>query len=486
MFRFKEYIYVFAMVFLSFFVLRADIVQAVEMLTGCPGVTDNGVTVFEHAYCEGNAVNFASAGTYNLENTSISHYTSSLYVKWGWSAKLTKGDQSVCKNWAGWNFAQDQFPNGSPMNDSITDIQVYNSSDCETPTSTPTATPQLTGCPNITDTGVTLFKDPYCSGESKNFSEAGVYYLPNFNFSEIASSAFVKDGWSVKFYADNVDYCKNWSAWDFGIDTWSDGSSMNDSIRAVQVYSEPNCGAGSETKVLNLFFIPENINPIYNPHDLTNRIIPTMREYSHTKVNFRVVDEITVNRSTTKKADGRMDYNALVSEFDICRKLNSDEIDEVWVWVNGADGAGWEWIISGSYNYPETMNSCGKDLVIMGFDYTRSYDLALHSFGHRMEVLAKANNYSEYIAWDTRDDDYNTPYGSTIPLETGVVGCGNVHFPPNAQSHYDYSNSGQVQSSCTGVTQTISCTAWGCNQEGFMKWWFSYIPSTWWGAFLRK
>jgi len=183
-----------------------------------------------------------------------------------------------------------------------------------------------------------------------------------------------------------------------------------------------------------------------------------------------------------------MDYNTFLDEFNICSKVNSGEIDETWIWVNGGDGAGFEYTASGpSMNDPYSgMKSCGKNMFVMGFDYTRTWDLALHSMGHRMEFAAKHNHQSEYLGWDSRNHRYSSPYNTEVPLENGVVGCGNIHFPPNAKKHYDYSNSANVQSNCTGSTQTITCSIWGCNQEGFLKWWFSYVPSNWWSSFVGK
>lgn len=219
-----------------------------------------------------------------------------------------------------------------------------------------------------------------------------------------------------------------------------------------------------DIKVLNIFFIPSTVHPIYSPDSLTKQIVPVMNAVSNNRANFVIVDTQTVDRSTTKKVDKRMDYNALLSEFDVCSRLNSGEIDEVWVWVNGADGAGWEWIVSGDINYPGDMKSCGKNLVVMGFDYTRTYDLALHSLGHRMEYLANEKTPAEYISWKNK--------------------CGNVHFPSNGTKDYDYENRSNVQSHCNGVKETMNCSTWSCSQEGYMKWWFSHIPSSWWDSFL--
>ena len=502
MINIKNKIVALVAIFVSLLTFRTQIVEAVEMITGCPNIHDNGVTLFEGKYCSGDRVNFDAPGSYLLENFSFSQLASSDYVKWGWSVRVSDGENSVCHNWAAWDFSKDTYHEGSSVNDSATNIEVYDAPNCATPTN-PTPTPStITGCPSITDNVVTVFEHAYCSGNSKNYTSTGVFDLSEKYFNNLVSSVHVQPGWSVKLTNEDQTICKEYSAWNFAIDSWPNATSMNDTLDTIEVFSSPGCDdsaaastpsptpeptpSTNETKLLVLNFVPDSVTPVYNPSDLTNQIIPVMKDVSGGKVDYKVVDEQTVNRSTIKRSDGRMDYGALISEFRLCSRLNSGDIDEVWVWVNGADGAGWEWIISGSVNYPEPMLQCEKDLLIMGFDYTRTYDLALHSLGHRMEYLANYANGPEYRDWDTRYNKYSTPYNTEIPLETDVVGCGNIHFPPNAQKHYDFSNTGEVQSDCSGQVETITCSIWGCNQEGFMKWWFNKIPADWWGDFLRK
>jgi hypothetical protein len=67
----------------------------------------------------------------------------------------------------------------------------------------------------------------------------------------------------------------------------------------------------------------------------------------------------------------------------------------------------------------------------------------------------------------------------------GKGGCGNIHFPVNGISDYDYANSTTVSSSCDdwynypnfkNVTTQVNCQTWGCNQWGYMKWWYTHLP----------
>ncbi|MCK4578725.1 MAG: T9SS type A sorting domain-containing protein, partial [Candidatus Marinimicrobia bacterium] len=71
----------------------------------------------------------------------------------------------------------------------------------------------------------------------------------------------------------------------------------------------------------------------------------------------------------------------------------------------------------------------------------------------------------------------------------GGAHVGNIHFPPNGQSDYDYGNTRSVVSFADNwerypilldQTRTVTCSEWGCPPQdshlGFMRWWFSHLP----------
>ncbi len=241
-------------------------------------------------------------------------------------------------------------------------------------------------------------------------------------------------------------------------------------------------------KILNIFFIPESVSPTYDPAFLTDQLIIWF--HNSTPIKYIVIESNTIKRSTTKYDNGKMDYNALLDEFNICEKLNSGTIDEVWIWVNGADGAGYEYAISGEHlSDPfSKMRTCKeKTLTVMGFDYTRTWDLALHSMGHRMEFVAKAGDQDVYLQFDSRNHRYFQQDQNT-PLEKDITACGNIHFPPNGAFDYDYGNTRQVTTNCYNSTaRNINCQEWSCTQEGYLLWWFGKIPkdSEWWTYFTN-
>lgn len=112
----------------------------------------------------------------------------------------------------------------------------------------------------------------------------------------------------------------------------------------------------------------------------------------------------------------------------------------------------------------------------MGFDYSRTADNALHSFGHLMETHL-GNLQSVELFWYRFGGNNTTAFNLN-------GGCGNVHFPPNGRSDYEYGNTAWVQTSCedwnpsrSGQKTQINCTRWGCNHRGYLLWWMQNMPN---------
>jgi hypothetical protein len=87
-------------------------------------------------------------------------------------------------------------------------------------------------------------------------------------------------------------------------------------------------------------------------------------------------------------------------------------------------------------------------------------------------------------------------------------GCGDIHYPPNGVSDYDYRNPSTVFTTCydfanypnLGDPQVtalpVTCSAWNCYEVGFMGWWHSHLPANpgcgpdnvannWWNYFVE-
>jgi hypothetical protein len=138
----------------------------------------------------------------------------------------------------------------------------------------------------------------------------------------------------------------------------------------------------------------------------------------------------------------------------------------------------------------------GKTVLVMGWNYERGLAEAIHSYGHWIEnalALTVGRGF-----WDgcpghngvASDFDHFTCIHKDITSSTpvSVAGCGNVHFPPNGLSDYNYNNPTLVPGACDSwfnypfsdkTINNTSCTAWNCTgdtQLSYLKWWMSHLP----------
>jgi hypothetical protein len=208
-----------------------------------------------------------------------------------------------------------------------------------------------------------------------------------------------------------------------------------------------------------------------------------------------------------------VDYNVIVNDedLDICGKANRGEIDEVWIY-NGPYFGFYESTLVGPggywYNSPPVPGpfDCEHLVPLMGPSPERDIACAVHNFGHRMESAmvhvygswsqnSVSHNWNRFTLVDALSPDYD------------YSGCGNIHYPPNGVSDYDYANTNSVDSNCDdfwnypdlgdpeSVCVPVSCDRWGCTHTGYLIFWFSHLPSglgdggdgvsaDWWRYFL--
>jgi YVTN family beta-propeller protein len=191
-----------------------------------------------------------------------------------------------------------------------------------------------------------------------------------------------------------------------------------------------------------------------------------------------------------------VNYNKIVNDpqLDICGKANRGEIDEVWIF-NGPGFGFYESSLVGPgaywYNSPPVPGpfTCNRLIPLMGPSPERGVAEEVHNFGHRnestmQEVYGSWNENSIAHSWDKFAlDKYQSPSFS-------YSGCGNVHFPANGTSDYDYGNPATVQSNCAdfanypqlhnpaSVLQPVTCSLWGCDHQKYLGYWFSALPNS--------
>ncbi|KXK27242.1 MAG: hypothetical protein TR69_WS6001000115 [candidate division WS6 bacterium OLB20] len=254
-------------------------------------------------------------------------------------------------------------------------------------------------------------------------------------------------------------------------------------------------------RIMEIRYYPHGENDvIYHPDVLSANLKSLLSQASRFRghsngsapsaLNFQTVS--VINRYTARpNINGywQTTYEAILAQDNLCSIINSQNIDQIWMWVDPRPGydpnPGVEYAISGDYfeggaQYATYASPafCGgqRSFVFMGFDTTRTADLALHSFGHYMEGLL-GNIQSVNLFWYRFGGNNSAGY----PL---AQRCGNVHFPPNGTIDYDYGNQTVVNNnSCedwnpnlTGQTESFNCSKWGCDQEGYLIWWMQNMP----------
>ncbi len=264
----------------------------------------------------------------------------------------------------------------------------------------------------------------------------------------------------------------------------------------------------------------------------TNDFVSLISSTSGGYLNYQVVDFIVLDKFPTKRYTSQTytwnsyqacrantsncimpddaDYYTLMNvDTNLTSRIGSKQVDEVWVYGGGYFGFDeFAFKIPGDdpmydpspYNYwlydgrKKDLPTSNRTYFVMGWILENGFDNQIHSYGHRIE---SALSLSPVGRGEWHRCSYNTPY--TMFICTEIDGpnpaCGDVHYPPNATSDYNYNNTRYVNSSCASYdnfpygsgSQSINSSAWGGTQEGFMTWWLSHIPNNsgyneWWGG----
>lgn len=190
-----------------------------------------------------------------------------------------------------------------------------------------------------------------------------------------------------------------------------------------------------------------------------------------------------------------VDYNSIVNSpmFDICGQANRGEIDEVWIY-NGPGFGFYESTLVGPnaywYNSPPVPgpHTCNRLIPIMGPSPERGLDCAIENFGHRTE----ATMTEVYGSWQQNRTSHNWERFALVKSLSPAYfysGCGNIHYPPNGVSDYDYGNTSTALSNCddfanfpnlgdpSDTAMPVTCSRWGCDHLEYFTFWFSHLPA---------
>ena len=193
--------------------------------------------------------------------------------------------------------------------------------------------------------------------------------------------------------------------------------------------------------------------------------------------------------SSHQMHDSGFDYRRFVIDYGLAPRILSGEIDEVWVYC-GPYGGFWESTMAGDGGYwcnsgPVQDVPSSRLFVIMGLNFERGVGEAIHSFGHRAESIM----WHQYGDWLPSRANAWSAFTLLDKDAPGLGAVGNVHFPVNGESDYDYANSRVVVSDADdwynyptfqGLTRSFNYHEWSPDdadpQRQYLNWWYDHMP----------
>ncbi|MFO0832893.1 MAG: Ig-like domain-containing protein [Phycisphaerales bacterium] len=274
-----------------------------------------------------------------------------------------------------------------------------------------------------------------------------------------------------------------------------------------------------ESKVLLYIFDPimenfggQRLHQAYgwqDPQSLAEQVRQDFLASSHGRARFQIVETVVADEQP-RFQDGfqhtdesfaaawaahdfhnsTFDYTWFAQQHNLPARVDAGDFDEVWIyappiggmWESAMAGQGAYWINGPAY--PAAGGA--KAYVMMGWNYERGVGEAIHSFGHRSESImerlygqwcqnSRCNTWSRFALIDQ-----NAP---------GLGGVGNVHFPVNGTSDYDYANTRVVQSNADAwltypalndATRPFNFHEWSPGstdpQREYLNWWYARMP----------
>lgn len=244
-----------------------------------------------------------------------------------------------------------------------------------------------------------------------------------------------------------------------------------------------------------------------DPETLTREFIADLRECSGGFVQYRLVENLVADSFPLKKDGFRytdesylqcfrtrrgwhqpdaIDYPELIRAFELTRRVERREIDEVWIW--GMPYAGlYESTMAGRAAYfcnspPLLEVDSQRPFILMGFNYERGVGGMLENLGHRAESIMRR----VYGSWEPEETHAWNRFTLYDRVSPGRAACGNLHFAPNSARDYDWGNKRAVLSSAddwlnypqlTGKKRLMTCADWGSGDiRQHHRWWFTRLP----------
>lgn len=199
-----------------------------------------------------------------------------------------------------------------------------------------------------------------------------------------------------------------------------------------------------------------------------------------------------------------IDYAEYFRTNRLCSIANQHNADMIWLYTFRFQ-TGQEFFylspsqVVGANTYIDP--TCQKPYIVIIGNYTQPYYSFLHHFSHHAESTLQTLTNS----WSAADKERHFSrfarmewYGATYlnkAVNFAMPTCGNTHYPGNTKTNYGYSDRVEYNSACgdwknfpnyTNRTERISCTAWGCTDNGWQEYFLSSLPNGAGEATLRS
>jgi hypothetical protein len=197
------------------------------------------------------------------------------------------------------------------------------------------------------------------------------------------------------------------------------------------------------------------------------------------------------------------DYSKIMQRVGIKKWVEKKGVKEVWIWgYHGGVVGLWESNMSGPFGDVSNSNRDPKDLpalsktyTVYHYNYQRGTSEAVEDHIHQIEAV-----------WNSVDGRDRTPpeqwpsllfwgrfVGSDRTNKIVHPGCGWAHYPPNAESDYDWANKRFVETDIedwkpdgSGKKQRINCDRWDGDSLKWFVYWMQNIPGAGNGLSLDK
>ena len=181
------------------------------------------------------------------------------------------------------------------------------------------------------------------------------------------------------------------------------------------------------------------------------------------------------------------DYRAIFREHGVVALVDGGKIDEVWLfggpyfgYSEAAMAGPGAFDINGDVlaDVPST-----RPFAVMGFNYERGVAEMLENLCHRVEATMSR----EFGGWRIDELNHDWARFAATDAQSGTAAVGTCHWPPNAESEYDFDNPRTVSSTAddwlsyprlSGRRTGVNRERWGGPDyaRNYQFWWLRHLP----------